>query len=304
MKRTTESQSEERSDKTKKRSFAARFMSGRGKIVVIGIVVVCGAVAARLIWERVREHVASRDDYRLTPADIAITAPPPWIRADVKAEVIHNGLSGGPLSILDDGLVERIHSVFSLHPWVAKVERVTKSHPAHVEVEIVYRRPVAMVQVPGGWFPVDAEGVLLPCDDFTTADTKAYPRLVGVESSPLGGAGTIWGDPIVAGGAKIGEKLAPAWGDLGLRHIHWVKPAANSDPSAPAFYELITGAGNSIPWGSAPGSEQAAEPTVKEKMVRLMAYIAAHGSLDDMPGGPKNLDLHRADPAPRTASRP
>jgi hypothetical protein len=187
---------------------------------------------------------------------------------------------------------------------VAKVERVTKSHPAHVEVEIVYRRPVAMVQVPGGWFPVDAEAVLLPSEDFSPTDTQGYPRLVGVESSPLGGAGTNWGDPIVAGGAKIGESLAPMWGDLGLRNIRWVKPAAQSDPSAPAFYALMTAGGNQIAWGAAPGSEPSYEPAAKQKVVRLLAYIATHGSLDAPAGGPKNLDLHRPDTTPRTASRP
>ena len=102
----------------------------------------------------------------------------------MKAEAVHNGSTGAPLSILDDGLVERIHSVFSLHPWVAKVQRVTKSHPAHVEVEIVYRRPVAMVEVPGGWYPVDVEGVLLPINDFSPTDHEFLSALDGRREQP------------------------------------------------------------------------------------------------------------------------
>jgi hypothetical protein len=283
---------------------ALRSVRGRVTLIAWTIALAAIAIGAGLIWNHVREHVATRDDYRLTARDISITPPPPWIRADVKAEAVHNGLSGAPLSILDEGLVERIHSVFSLHPWVAKVERVTKSHPAHVEVEIIYRRPVAMVQVPGGWYPVDVEGVLLPIDDFSPTDTNSFPRLTGIESSPLGGTGVKWGDAVVVGGARIAEGLAPLWSDLRLRGIHWLKPTAGSDPSAPAMFELITAAGNVIPWGAAPGSEPAGEPTAQQKMLRLKGYIAGHGSLDDPPGGPRDLDLRRSDTAPRTAARP
>ena len=42
-----------------------------------------------------------------------------------------------PLSILDDDLTGRIAAAFALHPWVAKVVRVTKHHPAGVDVEDV-----------------------------------------------------------------------------------------------------------------------------------------------------------------------
>ncbi len=288
-------------------SLVARLLrSMRGRVLLtVGVLAIVGVVVVgRMVWLHVREHVAARDDYRLTAADISITAPPPWIHANVKAEAIHDGLSEAPLSILDDGLVERIHSVFSLHPWVAKVQRVTKSHPAHVEVEIVYRRPVAMVEVPGGWYPVDAEGVLLPIDDFSPADARSYPLLSGVESSPIGGAGVKWGDAVVFGGAKVAESLRPLWSEFALRKIRWAKPAAGSDPSAPAMFELLTVGGNVILWGAAPGTETSGEPTAQQKIVRLKAYVASHGSLDDPRGGSRDLDLRRADAGARTAARP
>ena len=111
---------------------------------------------------------------RLTANDIAITDRPWWIRSDVRTEVLRDsGLANQPLSILDDGLVERIKRAFSLHPWVAKVVRVTKSRPGRVEVEVVYRRPVAMVEAPGEWLvPVDMEGVVLPQRRFHTTETR------------------------------------------------------------------------------------------------------------------------------------
>ncbi len=180
---------------------------------IVALVAVAGiAWAAMLLWQRVRSHVAAQPDYQLDADEIQITPPPPWIRADVRAEALHNaGLAGG-MSILDDDLIERIHKAFLLHPWVAQVSRVSKRHPAHVDVELVYRRPVAMVAVPGGLYPVDVDGVLLPTDDFTRADAQAYPRLAGVESTPLGMPGSAWGDTVVAGGAENRRRLGP---DLG-----------------------------------------------------------------------------------------
>ena len=272
---------------------------GRARLVVCVLALAGLAFGCRWIWIRVREHVAARDDYRLTANDIAITDRPWWIRSDVRTEVLRDsGLANQPLSILDDGLVERIQRAFSLHPWVAKVVRVTKSHPAHVEVEVVYRRPVAMVEAPGGigLYPVHIEGVVLPSDDFSPTETRAYPWLSGIESSPLGPTGTKWGDPVVAGGARIAAALQPVWRELGLRSIHWLKPTAEADPSAPALYGLVTAAGYTIAWGAAPGSELPGEPTAEQKIARLKGYIAGHGTLDEPAGGPRTLDLRQAEP--------
>ncbi len=305
MKRKTDRESRDADEDREEAKPDRRRGVNRAKLFawVIALAAIVGG--SHFVWTRVREHVAARDDYRLTARDIAITRPPAWIRADVKAEVLRNsGLASQALSILDDDLVERVQRAFSLHPWVAKVERVSKSHPARVEVEINYRRPVAMVEVPGGLLPVDADGVLLPSDDFSPLAARSYPRLSGIESSPLGPTGTKWGDPIVAGGGRIAEVLKPLWDDLGVRAIRWAKSAATSDSSGPAIYELVTAAGNAIIWGSAPGSEPTGEPASQEKLLRLKAYIAAHGSLDQPQGGAIDLDLRHGDSAPRTAARP
>lgn len=271
----------------------------RQRLIVLGSVLAAIWFGGRLLWNHVREHVAARSEYRLDPREIGITPPPPWIRADVRGEVIRGaGLNTG-LSILDDGLVERIHQAFSLHPWIAKVEQVSKSTPAHVEVTLVYRRPVALVRVQDGWYPVDNDAVLLPIDDFLNADIRVYPRLLGVESSPVGGMGTRWGDPVVAGGARIGELLVPLWTDLELRAIRWIKPSSSGDLAQPAVFELVAATGAAIAWGAAPGSEPAGEMLAEQKIARLKNILAQRGTLDD-----SALDLRQPAASPRTASRP
>ncbi len=238
--------------------FAALFapLRGRGRLVAAAIGLVLAVWGASALWQHVREQVFTHDEYRLTPDEITITPQPPWVHGDIRADVLREqGLETG-LSILDDQLVETLRQAFSLHPWVARVERVAKRYPAHVEVELTYRRPAAMVEVPGGLYPIDVDGVLLPTNgDFPSLVVFSYPRLAGIESTPLETVGRPWGDPIVTGGARIGAALQPHWGAFNLRAIRWVKPAAGSDSSAPALYELITAGGNLIRWGAAPGSE-------------------------------------------------
>jgi hypothetical protein len=278
--------------------------SQRGALIIVAILVVAGgAWGAYAVWQQIRGQVAASDDYRLTPQEIEITPPPPWVRGDVKAEALRSAGIDGPLSILDDDLVQKIQTAFSLHPWVANVVRVSKQHPAHVDVELTYRRPVAMVEVhengSDGLYPVDIDGVLLPSNDFSPLEARSYPRLAGVESSPLGAVGSRWGDPVVAGGARIAAALSAHWAEWKLWSIRWLKPATGSDASAPADFDLITGAGQAIHWGAAPANEPPGEPTADQKIAQIKTFVDQHGSLDDPAA--KAIDLSQPGGAARTA---
>jgi len=187
---------------------------------------------------------------------------------------------------------------------VAKVERVQKFHPARVRVDLVYRRPVCMVELGGELIPVDAEGVVLPSADFTPVEASRYVRLKGVDSRPLGPPGTRWGDPRVAGGAEI----AVALGDLpeGLRPVQVVAAASSAAAGLReiALFDLVARDGTRIRWGWAPSRHAPGEPAVATKLARLKQYLAEHGGLEGQPGQ-TILDLGRldtpapADPAPQ-----
>ena len=61
-------------------SLIGRFLGTmRGRILLsLAAIAVVGIVAVgRLIWLNVRDHVAARDDYRLSASEISITPPPP-----------------------------------------------------------------------------------------------------------------------------------------------------------------------------------------------------------------------------------
>jgi hypothetical protein len=237
-----------------------------------------------LAWNFVGPGVLQSSRYILRQENLEISPPPEWIHTDVRAEVFRSLSFEGPLSIMDDGLTQRINDAFMLHPWVAHVHRVTKHHPSRVTVELDYRRPVCMVEVPGGLLPVDGEGAWLRSEDFSPVEASRYPRLTGVNLMPVGSVGTRWGDSRVVGGAEIAAALSPAWSELRLARIESsVRPESGEHFS----YDLFTRAGTRILWGLPPGADVAGLVPAQEKVTRLRQFAAERGSLD----GPHQLDL-------------
>lgn len=245
-------------------------------------------------WRQWGRGLLSSEEYLLTDKKAEITPLPEWIHSDICAQVFRDASLDPPLSINDDDLVLRIRSAFALHPWVAKVERVQKFHPARVKVDLVYRRPVCMVEIAGELTPVDAEGVVLPREDFSAVEASRYPRLAGIDTAPLGVAGTRWGDDRVLGGAEIAAALAERWEKLGLKSIVAAKPLGLGFRETPTF-DLLTRGGSRIPWGRGPSGDAPGEIPPKDKVARLEKYLADHGSLDSQPGG-VGLDLSRPQP--------
>jgi hypothetical protein len=265
---------------------------GPGRTVTLAVLVVAVfSGGAWAVWRHVEKHVENSRDYVVGVEQVTITPPPEWVRSDVRAEAFRTARPPDrPLSSLDDGLVQSICSAFRLHPWVAKAT-VTKRAGARVNVDIVYRRPVCMVEVanPSGsdLLPVDGEGVWLPGEDFSQKQKESYPCLAGIDHRPIQPVGHPWGNAQVVDGASIAAALLPVWQQLKLYRIQ-AAPLAPSPGDPGPTYELFTRAGTRIVWGSARKLADAGEPSTEEKVARLLGYAAAHGSLD---AGP-SLDVH------------
>lgn len=232
------------------------------------------------------------EEYFLTEDDLEITPTPAWIHTDLRSAAFRLACPDQKSrSILDDQLVERVRAVFTLEPWVAKVRSVQKSHPPKLKVDLEYRRPACMVEVPGGLFPVDSQGILLPHapHDFSPLEANAYPRLAGIDTLPSGAVGTRWGDPRVVGGAEIAAVLIDQWQKLQLQLIRPL-PRSDAAPSDITAYCLFTNGGTRILWGLPPGVPSSAEPPAAEKINRLKTYAESHGSLDGQ-RFPHEIDL-------------
>jgi hypothetical protein len=259
------------------------------------------------VWREFGPRVVASSRFRLSPLDVSITPLPAWIHSDIKTDALRDaGLDSGA-SILDDDLAERIKKAFALHPWVSSVVRVTKRPPARVEVELVYRQPVCMVDLPGGVYPVDAASVVLPRDDFSVSEARRYPRLSGIATVPAGLVGTPWGDLQVAGGAELANLLANSWDELKLLYIN-VVDAGSGDFTYEVFVRPTAQqqSPTRIIWGHRPGHEQPGEAAAADKLTRLKQYATEHGSLAGGGDG-QDLDLRygpNISAAPRTARKP
>lgn len=283
----------------------ALLLQGRGRAVTL--IALSGVAFLGLwhaAWQEVGQDVLASEQYQVTREKVEITPPPEWVHGDIRDRAFRDASLDGPLSLLDEDLVRRIANAFSLHPWVAEVRRVTKHFPARVEVELEYRRPVLMVQVPGGLLPVDTQGVLLPSSDFSPIEAGHYPRLAGVDTVPVGPEGTRWGDVRVVEGAEIAAALGPAWQQLNLDHI---VPATLVElgHGNEYTYELVTKGGTRILWGRAPSAEIPDEARAVDKVMRLVKYHEEHGTLEGR-GERQPLDVRTPDTsenASRTARK-
>jgi hypothetical protein len=264
-------------------------------------------VGAHYLWQRGAPTVARHPQYQITAERIHITPPPPWIRSDLKAQVLRDsGLT--TLSVLEDYdvLSRRIKDAFEFHPWVASVERITKRLPAALDIELKYRRPVAAVESGDAsgvcFLPVDEHAVRLPEADLTDAERRYLPRITGVTGRPL--VGDIWNDPRVVGGAKLATALGDVWQKLHLVEIMSALSLGADNDSQMYTYNIITSGSTRIVWGAAPGQEGATgEATFDLKRKRLIDYAAQYGQLESI-NGPEEIDV-RSDIVvkPRTASK-
>lgn len=283
----------------------ATFVRGPGRSATLVLLILTGFCSASYgLWLRVCNKALRDESYHVALEQVAITPQPHWIRRDVRAQAFRNAGIEGPLSLMDDDLAERIFDAFSLHPWVAKVHRVKKSHPARVEVALEYHRPVCMVAVKvngeEGAYPVGVHGVWLPPDDFRVLQAEEllrYPLLIGIDTLPTGAFGESWGDVRVIGGAEIADALRDVWTDFNLVKIAPTDPSKPGGPMREPIYYLITGRNTRIRWGRAPSTEAPSELPVAEKIARLRSHWAKYGTLEGR-AGPQDLDVHTIDPAP------
>lgn len=268
-------------------------------LVLLGVFIACTYAA----WQKIGPRVLASPEYFIGPRQIEITPPPPWLhRTDLTAEVYRDLTQHGQVSIMDEGLTERVTAALLRQPWVAKVRNVAKQYPAKVKVELIYRQPVCMVKLGDQLLPVDAEAVLLPPDDFSPVERAKYPRLEGVDRGPMGGVGRHWGDSRVAGGAEIAAALLPIWEKFNLQSIvPHLPPQTETNAGQPLgtvsraevyYFDIISVSGMRILWGLSPASDITGEPTPLEKVKKLERFYAEHGSLN-YPQAPREIDLRQ-----------
>lgn len=232
-------------------------------------------VGGYLAWHQWGADHVGRQFFSLEQSQIVLTEQPEYIRSDISKHVFATtGLS--ELSLLDSQATARVAQAYATHPWISKVIRVCKKTGGTIEIQVQYRQPVAMVlfysdhpEVQGwAYDPVDAEGLVLPQEDFNQDDTRQYLiiRIPNVYST--GTPGFPFGDSRVAAAARVAAVLADFRERFELREIR-LASSADSDPLHPSF-ELVTQSGKTIVWGSAPGDERTGERPALAKVKAML----------------------------------
>jgi hypothetical protein len=164
-----------------------------------------------------------------------------------------------------------------------------------IEIDLVYRQVAMLVETSRGYYPVDADGVLLPPADFTADDVARLPVVRNIKSAPQGGPGEEWGDLMVECAARLASALAPNgdtdkhWKRMGLAAIVAPTPRVADYSAEDLSFEITTRGGSTILWGRPPGGDDL-EPPVADKISRLDQVIHSQGSLDG-PAGPYRIDI-------------
>ncbi len=255
-----------------------------------GIALMCGAIILGPRIIRSLPEISNRPEYRLRASNIRVTEIPQWVPRDLVEQVAAQAGLKPTRSVLDEQLTSDLANAFRQHPWVEKVVKVSKKVPAQVDVELVYRRPVAMVEVPTGLLPVDGSGVVLPPTAFTPEDAQRYPLITLPKTSPQGAVGKSWGDPQVESAAKLAAVLLPHWQDFQLTAIEIPSGIDLRAPLEELVFQLQTQGGSRIVWGRAPGVLYPLELSADQKIGRLEECLSRFGGFDQ-PDGPYEIDI-------------
>ena len=232
--------------------------------------------------------------YAVRIENLVTTPQPTWIRSsNVREEVFKNG-GLGQLSVLDPQASATIAHAFESHSWVQRASRVQKLPGGKVTVDIVYRRPVAMVYYKGhhsdsgtsqinkpiktGYYPVDDEGVVLPTADFDSSQVPGYFLVFAEDASPPSDVGMAFSDTRIKQSLSLCRLLESARVELRLKQIFVERDERMTGPS-PWIMRIKTSDNRFIDWGHAPGNEVAGEPSAQEKLANLLKWHADASSM-------------------------
>ncbi|MFO0940301.1 MAG: hypothetical protein U0930_05985 [Pirellulales bacterium] len=263
-------------------------------------------------WYHYAAKRIDRTIYGLKLEHIEISTQPEWIKSSVLEEVFKTKKLDR-INALEPSANADIASAFETHPWVKSASRVRK-FGNNIMVDLVYRQPLAMINVPyrdnnsGKWsgrlhfYPVDQYGVVLPLADFSEDQVPQF-ILVDIENIDCIPEGMAYSDIRVQHALKLAAYLEGA-GKRKLLGIQWVNVRRDNDVSSgkPWLLQLQTEDKQMIVWGHAPGDEVPGESSADRKIADLTNWLKVEREKGSQ-GGQIDLPTGKSIPGQTASSR-
>ncbi len=261
----------------------------KGIILTVVFVIVAGLAVFGL--SRVREKIESDPKFSVNTHKFVLAKAGPWMTPEIKGEV-QASLQQLPerLSVMDSDSATRVAKALESNPWIAKVESVRLDRPqgeekSGLEVAVLFRQPVAFVQVGQGtearYYMVNEDGIRLGNRGYEDPQLGRYVMLAvtGVTSEPPA-PGQVWNDEGVVAAADLAGRLLNNVQRYNLARIH-VTPATL--PGGHVELSLFTKHDRTeIVWGGPRCRETAIREgkTASQKLSRLEALHKKFGGLE------------------------
>jgi hypothetical protein len=242
------------------------------------------------------EHL-DRTLYSLKMENIELTPQPAWIHCDVRAEVYRNG-GLSEVSLLEPTATATIAHAFDAHTWIKSTNRVRKTSGGKVQVDVLYRRPAAMVYYrpaavlgnpnppanKGLCLPVDEDGFVLPGNDFTQEQVHNYFMIFAPNAAPAGDVGMTFGDDRITEALLLCKLLEPLRVPLKLACIYVEPDTIQQQLGGQSSWlmNVATEDKRNIIWGHAPGKESKDEPLVEEKIASVRSWLGTPAESSDV----------------------
>ena len=238
------------------------------------------------LWKNNQSTVVDIDAYQLTANKITMPEPPPWVDIDPRELIL--GAEESP-SILNPKLIAHTAKEVKRMPFVDQIHSISKSKSG-VEIDLAYRRPVALVTVDYNTMPgvieegveiklaVDRNGVVMPKQLSETPNLPIISMLYPVKRQTQLTTWGDWPDARVRAAAKISQHFpGPGHG------VVWVVTAQKPDQLKQEQPFELWGSqgikGTRIIWGVEPDSQSGAEATVQQKLAAIDDLISRLGPL-------------------------
>jgi len=201
---------------------------------------------------------------------------PSWAGREMLDPVLLHLETMGPVSLLDLTFEERIRDALADCASVRSVTKVRRLWPQRYSVELVFHRPVAVVERDGALLPVTHDRVVLPVEPYGHASKGLY-AIRGVNDAPPV-EGAPWQSVALAEGIATLRQLAPHLERLRALEIEAIDVGDAVGPRGCVM--LRTASGVPVRWGRplAPVGENSVNQKVRflcaamRKLDRLEGY--------------------------------